>query len=391
MIYMDHAATTPTHPQVVEAMLPYFTQAYGNPSNVYSLSLNSRRAIDQARATVAECLGAKQASEIVFTGCGTESDNLALLGLARAHREEGNHVIISQIEHHAILHSAQQLEREGFRVTRVSVDNNGRVNPEQVAAALTPDTTVVSIMLANNEVGTIEPIAEVAQILKGHQAFLHTDAVQAVGAIPINVQELHVDALSLSAHKFFGPKGVGALYLRTGVKPLPVNYGGGQEHGLRSGTENVPGIVGLAKALQLATTNRAERSAAVAVKRDSLIAKMQAACPDAELTGHPTLRLPGSASFVFSDIEGESLLMQLNRKNICASAGSACASSALGISHVLQAMGVPAYKGRGSLRLTISEVTTDEEIDITVEAVAQAIAKLRALGPSSRRSNRPRH
>lgn len=383
MIYLDNAATTSVAPEVVEAMLPYFTKFYGNPSNIYGLSLASRRALDAARSTVAKSIGAKLPAEIFFTGCGTESDNLAVIGLARARRELGNHIITSTVEHHAVLHACDQLKKEGFEITRIPVDSQGMVSVDKVAAALTDKTVVVSIMLANNEVGTLQPIAEIAKLLANHQAYLHTDAVQATGSIPINVVELGVDALSMSAHKFHGPKGVGALYLRTGVRPLSVNYGGGQERGLRSGTENVPGIIGLAKALDIAVSTMKERSKELKAKRDYLIEKILTSVRGAELTGHPTLRLPGNASFVFPGVEGESLIMQLDRKGVCASSGSACASSALGISHVLEAMGYHSPLGRGSLRLTLDASVTYEELDEAIAIISKAAQKLQAMAPKS--------
>ncbi|MGM9999464.1 MAG: cysteine desulfurase family protein [Candidatus Bruticola sp.] len=383
MIYLDNAATTAVLPEVVEAMLPFFTKFYGNPSNIYGLSLASRRALDAARASMAKSLGAKLPAEIFFTGCGTESDNLAVIGLARARRELGNHIITTTVEHHAVLHACEQLKKEGFEITKISVDSNGLLDVDKVAAALTDKTILVSVMMANNEVGTIQPIAELGRLLANHQAYLHTDAVQAAGYIPINVDELGVDALSVSAHKFHGPKGVGALYLRTGVRPLSVNYGGGQERGLRSGTENVPGIIGMAKALEMACSDQEKRAESLRAKRDYLIEKILSSVRGAELTGHPALRLPGNASFVFPGVEGESLIMQLDRKGVCASSGSACASSALGISHVLEAMGYHAPLGRGSLRLTLNDAITYAELDEAADIIIKAALKLQAMAPKS--------
>lgn len=383
MIYLDNAATTPVKPEVLEAMLPYFTQFYGNASNIYGLSLASRRALDSAREIVAKAIGAKLPAEIFFTGCGTESDNLAVLGIALSRRELGNHVITSAVEHPAVLRSCDRLHKMGFEITRLPVDEFGMVSAESVKSALTPQTVLVSIMTANNEVGTVQPVAEIAGLLKGHQAFFHTDAVQAAGAIPINVEELGVDALSISAHKFGGPKGVGALYLRTGVRPEPVNCGGGQEHGLRSGTENVAGIIGLAKALELACLNMEERNKSWIEKRQFLIGKLLEEVPNGRLTGHPEQRLPGNASFVFPGVEGESLLMQLDRKGVCASAGSACASSALSVSHVLEAMGLHAPLARGSLRLTLAPDISYEDLEEAVAIIAKAVKKLQAVAPRS--------
>ena len=383
MIYLDHAATTCVLPEVVEAMLPFFTREYGNPSNVYSLSMRARRAVDGARETVALCLGARQASEIVFTGSGTEADNLALLGLARAHRGRGDHVITTRIEHHAVLHACDALESEGFRVTRLPVDGHGRVDPQSVVAACQRGTILVSVMLANNEIGTLQPVAEIAALLKDSGILLHTDAVQAVGSIPVDVRSLGVDAMSLSAHKFYGPKGVGALYLRAGTRIQPILHGGGQERGLRSGTENVPGLVGLARALELACQQPGDREVHLRGLRDRLIQGILGELPGAHLTGHPDLRLPGTASFVFEGAEGESILLQLDRKGICASTGSACSTATLEPSHVLKALNIPLKLAHGSLRLTLGRENTVEEVDQAIAAVVAAVRKLRALAPRS--------
>ncbi len=364
-------------------MLPFFTRDYGNPSNVYSLSMGARRAVDGARETVARCLGARQASEIVFTGSGTEADNLAILGLARAHRGRGDHVVTTRIEHHAVLHPCDALEREGFRVTRLPVDGHGRVDPQSVVAACEPGTILVSVMLANNEIGTLQPVADIAALLKDSGILLHTDAVQAVGSIPVDVRSLGVDALSLSAHKFYGPKGVGALYLRAGTRIQPLLHGGGQERGLRSGTENVPGLVGLARALELACQQPGDREVHLRGLRDRLIQGILGELPGAHLTGHPELRLPGTASFVFEGAEGESILLQLDRKGICASTGSACSTSTLEPSHVLRALNIPLKLAHGSLRLTLGRENTVEEVDQVIAAVVAAVRKLRALAPRS--------
>lgn len=388
MIYLDNAATTPVRPEVIEAMLPYFNQFYGNPSNLYSLALRSRRALDEARATVAKAIGARGPEEIVFTGCGTEADNLAVLGLARARQNLGRHIITSTIEHHAVLYACGELRREGFQVTKLAVDRYGLVDPQELAAALRPDTILVSIMAANNEVGTIQPLRQLAQVVAGHQAYFHTDAVQATGAIPLKVEEWGIDALSLSAHKFYGPKGVGALYLRQGVKPWSVNYGGGQERGLRSGTENVPGIIGLAKALELATQGLEERLEPWRAKRDFLKEKLLAALPEAQLTGHPQERLPGSVSLVIPRLEGESLLILLDRQGICASGGAACSAGHGGISHVLAAMGVGPELGRGSLRLTLAPDIEYELLEEAAEKIAAAVQKLWKVNAISARSHR---
>jgi len=384
MIYLDHAATTPVAPEVLEAMLPYFSRVYANPSNVHRLSLEARRGLDQARQSVAGHLGARQAGEIVFTASGTEADNLALLGLARAHRERGDHVITTRIEHHAVLHALDHLQLEGFRVTRLPVDEWGRVDPQAVLEACEPGTILVSVMLANNEIGTVQPVAEIAELLRGRGVLLHTDAVQAVGHIPVDVRQLGVDALSLSAHKFHGPKGVGVLYLKTGIRIEPLLYGGGQERGLRSGTENVPGVVGLARALELACAGREERAARLRALRDRLVERVLGEIPKAHLTGHPELRLPGTASFVFEGAEGESLLLQLDRKGICASTGSACSNATLEPSHVLKALGLPLQLAHGSLRLTLGRDNTLEEIDQAAQALVEAVQRLRSLAPRSR-------
>jgi len=384
MIYLDHAATTPVAPEVLEAMLPYFARVYANPSNVHRLSLEARRGLDQARQSVAGHLGARQAGEIVFTASGTEADNLAILGLARAHRERGDHVITTRIEHHAVLHALDHLQLEGFRVTRLPVDEWGRVDPQAVLEACEPGTILVSVMLANNEIGTVQPVAEIAELLRGRGVLLHTDAVQAVGHIPVDVRQLGVDALSLSAHKFHGPKGVGVLYLKTGIRIEPLLYGGGQERGLRSGTENVPGVVGLARALELACAGREERAARLRALRDRLVERVLGEIPKAHLTGHPELRLPGTASFVFEGAEGESLLLQLDRKGICASTGSACSNATLEPSHVLKALGLPLQLAHGSLRLTLGRDNTLEEIDQAAQALVEAVQRLRSLAPRSR-------
>lgn len=384
MIYLDHAATTAVAPEVVEAMLACFTQVYANPSNVHRPALEARRALDRARQSVAGNLGARQPGEIVFTASGTEADNMAILGLARAHRERGDHVITTRIEHHAILHACDELQREGFRITRLPVDEWGRVDPQAVVEAREPGTILVSVMLANNEIGTLQPVAEIASALKGSGILVHTDAVQAVGHIPVDVEQLGVDALSLSAHKFHGPKGVGALYLRSGVRLQPLVFGGGQERGLRSGTENVPGIVGLARALELACQGREERAERLRELRDRLVGRILGELSGARLTGHPELRLPGTASFVFQDAEGESLLLQLDRKGICASTGSACSNATLEPSHVLKALGLPLQLAHGSLRLTLGRENTPEEIDQAAQAVVEAVGRLRSLAPRAR-------
>jgi cysteine desulfurase len=378
---MDHAATTAVRPEVLEAMLPFFGERFGNPSNVYSLALDARRALDEARETVARCLGMACAGEVIFTSGGTEADNLALVGLARAHRRQGNHIITTQIEHHAVLHTCQALEREGFQVTYLPVDEQGRVSPEAVEAALRPHTILVSVMAANNEVGTLQPLAEIARRLSGRGVLLHTDAVQAAGSVPLDAQATGFDALSLSAHKLYGPKGAGALLLRSGVRLEPLLHGGGQEKGRRSGTENVPGAVGLATALRLACAEMPTAVPRLQALRDRLIGGVLASIEGVRLTGHPQERLPGLASFVFEAAEGESILLQLDRKGVCASTGSACSTATLEPSHVLRAMRLPLALARGSLRLSLGRGNTEEEVDYVLEVLPGIVSRLRSVAP----------
>ncbi|HEX2923473.1 MAG TPA: cysteine desulfurase NifS [Chloroflexota bacterium] len=379
-IYLDHAATTAVHPAVVEAMVPYFTEKYGNPSSIYSPAREARKALDWAHDTVAEILGASPA-EIMFTGCGTESDNLALKGVAFALRHKGNHIITTQIEHHAILHTCEYLEKRfGFRVTYLPVDQCGTVDLDALEKALTPDTILVSIMYANNEVGTIQPIEEISRIVKAHGVTFHTDAVQAGGSLDLNVDKLGVDMMSLSGHKFYGPKGVGVCYVRKGTTYWPQQQGGGQERGRRAGTENTAGIVGLATALKLAYEHLETNNAHSARLRDKLIEGITK-IPSSQLTGHPTNRLPNSASFVFEFVEGESILLSLDMLGIGASSGSACTSASLEPSHVLKAMGVPIERAHGSLRLTTGTDNTEADIDRVVEVLPGIIERLRAMSP----------
>ncbi|MHB0870489.1 MAG: cysteine desulfurase NifS [Chloroflexota bacterium] len=379
-IYLDHAATTPVDPAVVEAMIPYFTEKYGNPSSIYAPAREARKALDWARDTVARILGASPA-EIVFTSGGTESDNLALKGVAFANRQKGNHIITTQIEHHAILHACEYLEKRfGFRVTYLPVDQYGTVDLDALQRAMTPDTILVSIMAANNEVGTIQPIEEISRIVKTQGVLFHTDAVQAGGSLDLNVDKLGVDMLSLSAHKFYGPKGVGVFYVRKGTSYWPQQQGGGQERGRRAGTENTAGIVGLATALKLAYDRLDYYNAHASKLRDKLIEGI-GKIPSAHLTGHPTNRLPNSASFVFDFIEGESILLSLDMLGVGASSGSACTSASLEPSHVLKAMGVPIERAHGSLRLTTGKDNTEADIDRVVEALPGIIERLRAMSP----------
>lgn len=376
-IYLDHAATTPVDPRVVDAMLPYFTEAFGNPGGVYTLGRRSAAAIDDARETVARMLNCRP-TEVIFTGGGSESDNLAIKGIATALRARGNHIITSAIEHHGVLHTCEALEQNGYRVTYLPVDEFGRVRVEDVAAALTPETILVTIMLANNEIGTIQPIAEIGELCRARRIAFHTDAVQAGGALALDVVKLKVDALSLSAHKFYGPKGVGILYLRTGTRLTPQINGGSQERNRRAGTENVPSIVGAATALSLAQAEREQENARLIALRDHLIAGVLT-MPEVYLTGHPTDRLPNSASFVFRGIEGESLLLNLDLAGIAASSGSACTSAIVDPSHVLVALGLDDAWNRGHLRLTLGHSTTDEDIDQMLAQLPEMLTTLRQM------------
>jgi cysteine desulfurase len=379
-IYLDHAATTPLAPEVLEAISPYLGEQFGNPSSIYGLARGARRAIDDARDSVADLLGCR-AGEIVFTSGGTEADNLAIKGVAWANRARGKHLVASRIEHLAVLRSCEYLEKLGFEVSYVDVDRHGRVDPDAVAAAIRADTTLVSVMLANNEVGTIEPIREVAAITRARGVPLHTDACQAAGALSLDVDALGVDLLSLSAHKVYGPKGAGALYVRRGIQYHNLLHGGSNERGRRAGTENVAGIVGLAAALRLADRDLAGVNDHLRALRDRLVGGVLARVEGAHLMGHPSERLPSFASFVLDGIEGESMLLALDARNIFASSGAACTSGTLDPSHVLTAMGVPAALAHGSLRLTVGLTNTVEQIDRAVDELVQVVGKLRSLAP----------
>lgn len=381
LVYLDHAATTAVDPRVVEAMLPYFTATYGNASSVHSPGREAHQAVEKARQTVADILGAAP-KEIIFTSCGTESDNLAIRGVAFASRDKGNHIITSSIEHHAVSHTCEQLEKDfGFKVTYLPVDRRGRVDPDDVGRAITDQTILISIMYANNEVGTIQPIAEIGRIARARGIPLHTDAVQAGGTLDLDVDHLNVDLLSLSAHKFYGPKGVGVLYQRRATPLLPTQTGGGHERGRRAGTENVPYIVGLATALKLARQHRQQNSARIAALRDRLIQGLLETIPDCYLTGHPTDRLPNNASFVFGGVEGESILLNLDLMGVAASSGSACSSDSAEPSHVLTALGLPMKLCHGSLRLTLGNENTAGDVDYVLSILPSIIHKLRALSP----------
>ena len=376
-IYLDHAATTALDPRVLEAMLPYFTTEYGNASSIYTLGRHAMQAIDRAREQVAELLHCRP-TEISFTGCGSESDNLAIKGMAHASQKKGNHLLTSAIEHHAVLHTCQYLERFGFKTTYLPVDGYGCVDPEDVARAITDQTILVSVMYANNEVGTIEPVAEIGRICRARKIPFHIDAVQAGGALPIDVTELDADLLSLSAHKFYGPKGVGILYIRQGMRLLPQLQGGSQERGRRAGTENVAGIVGAATALQLVYEELPQVMPRMLALRNRLIDGLLS-IPGSQLTGHPTNRLPNNASFCFEGVEGESILLNLDLLGVAASTGSACTSGSVDPSHVLLAMGLPPEMAHGSLRLTLGKGNTDADVDTILNTVPGIVAKLRDL------------
>ena len=380
LIYLDNAATTKTAPEVVEAMLPYFSEFYGNPSSIYSLAGESKKAIDQARETIAGALGA-QPEEIYFTAGGTESDNWALKATAEYYRKKGNHIITTKIEHHAVLHSCQQLEKQGFEVTYLDVDENGVVKLEELKKAIRPTTILISVMYANNEIGTIQPIQEIGEIAHQKGILFHTDAVQAFGQLPIHVDDCHIDMLSASGHKLNGPKGIGFLYIRKGVKIRSFIHGGAQERKRRAGTENVPGIVGLGRAVERAVKTMEERTAKERELRDYLIGRVLAEIPYTRLNGHRSLRLPNNANFSFQFIEGESLLIMLDMEGICGSSGSACTSGSLDPSHVLLAIGLPHEIAHGSLRLTLNEENTKEELDFVVESLKRIIERLRSMSP----------
>lgn len=378
MIYLDNAATTRTAPEVVEAMLPYFTEYYGNAGSIYGLAGESRKALLRARETIAGTLGA-EANEIYFTAGGSESDNWALKAVFEAWQDKGRHIITSRIEHHAVLHTCEYLEKMGARVTYLDVDSEGLVDPGQLERAIRPDTILISVMAANNEVGTIQPVKEIGEIAAAHGILFHTDAVQAYGHLPLAVQEYHIDLLSASAHKFNGPKGAGFLYVgkKAGIRSFI--HGGQQERGRRAGTENVPGIVGMAAAARRAHEHMEERAQKERMLRDYLIGRIEAEIPDVALNGHRTKRLPNNVNFSFADMEGETMLIMLDMAQICASAGSACTSGAVDPSHVLLAMGLSKERARGSLRLTLSEENTREELDTVVEELSRIVARVRGM------------
>ena len=379
-IYMDNAATTRISQPVLEAMMPYLTEIYGNPSSVHGFGREARKAVENARRQVAEAIGAAP-SEIYFTGCGTEADNWAIRGAAYARKSKGNHIITTEIEHHAVLHTCQQLEKEGFEVTYLPVDGDGLVTAQQLEAAMKPETILVSIMAANNEIGTILPIEELAKVCKEKKVLFHTDAVQAIGSIKFDVHGMGIDMLSLSGHKFHAPKGIGALYIRNGVRIERFIQGGAQERTQRAGTENLTSIIGLGKAIEIAAANVDEHNSKLSAMRDHLMDRILTEIPYTRLNGHRTQRLPANVNISFRFIEGEALLLSLDMKGIAGSSGSACTSGSLDPSHVLLAIGLPHEIAHGSLRLSLSEDNTMEECDYVVDSLKEIVARLREMSP----------
>lgn len=379
-IYLDYAATTPTHPLVLKAMLPWFTDGFGNPSSIHSFGQEAKGAIEEAREKVARLIGAKS-DEIVFTGSGTEADNFAIKGVAYAKEHEGKHIITTAIEHHAVIETCKFLEKRGFKLTYLSVDRDGLVDLGEVKKAITDETILISVMHANNEIGTIEPIQEIARIAKDTEICFHTDAVQTVGHLPVDVDELKVDLVSISAHKFCGPKGVGALYIRKGTRIVPFMNGGEQEHGRRASTQNVPGIVGFGKACQLAQQEMGQEKERLETLRDKLINGILNRIDHVHLNGHPTQRLPNNVNISLEFVEGESILLNLDLMGIAASTGSACSSSVLEASHVLLALGLPHESAHSSLRFSLGQETTEKDVDYVLEKLPQIVKKLRAMSP----------
>jgi cysteine desulfurase len=379
-IYLDYAATTPTHPEVVKAMLPYFTEVFGNPSTIYACGQEAKGAVEEARNNIASLIGARD-EEIVFTSGGTEADNFAIKGVAYANESRGNHIITTSFEHHAVLETCHFLEKRGFKVTYLPVDEHGLVTAEDVRRAITDKTILVSIMHANNEIGSIEPLAEIGRVTREAGVYLHTDAVQTVGHIPINVDELGVDLLSMSAHKLYGPKGIGALYIRKGTKLLSFMHGGEQERGRRASTENVPGIVGFGRAVEIARQEMGEEIERLVFLRGYLIHGLQERIDRTRLNGHPQQRLPNNVNISISYVEGESMVLNLDLEGICASTGSACSSAIIEPSHVLTALGLHPLEAHSSLRLSLGKWTTREEIDRVLEVLPGIVAKLRAMSP----------
>jgi len=379
-IYLDNAATTPVSPQVLKKMLPYFTEHFGNASSIYETGRDARKAVDAARRQAAAAINAKP-QEIYFTAGGSESDNWAIKGAAFARRKKGNHIITTSVEHHAVLHTCQWLETQGFEVSYLPVDEYGRVSARQVEEAITEKTILISIMAANNEIGTLMPIAEIAKVAKAHGILMHTDAVQAMGAVPVDVEAWGVDLLSLSGHKFHGPKGIGVLYIRTGVKLDSLVHGGAQERGRRAGTENLPAIVGIGEAMEIAAKNQPANAEKMTRLRDRLIARLLESIPDVRLNGHPTERLPGNVNISVRYIEGEALLLRLDLAGIAASSGSACTSGSLDPSHVLLAIGLPHEIAHGSLRFSLSDTSTEADVDAVAEVLPGIVRTLRDMSP----------
>jgi cysteine desulfurase len=382
-IYLDHAATTPTRPEVVKAMLPFFTDAFGNPSSIYSYGQEAKGAVEEARTKVAELIGARS-EEIVFTSGGTEADNFALKGIAYANEHKGNHIITTPIEHHAVLEACKFLEKKGFQITYLPVDKYGLVDPDDVRKAITNKTILISVMHANNEVGTMEPVEEIGEIAREAGVYFHSDAVQTVGHIPVNVDRLKVDLLTISAHKLYGPKGVGALYVRKGTKLVPLMHGGEHEKRRRAGTENVPGIVGLGKAAELAGQEIGKEAERLARLRDQLVGGLVKKIDHIHFNGHPTKRLPNNVNVSVDFVEGESMLLNLDLEGICASTGSACSSASLEPSHVLLALGLPHEQAHGSLRFTLGRENTEADVERVLEVLPAIVAKLRAMSPFSK-------
>ncbi len=379
-VYLDNSATTPLKKEVLDEMIPYLTEHFGNPSSIYKIGREAKAAVEKAREQVASAIGA-DVKEIFFTGCGTEADNWAIKGVALAKEKKGKHIITSKIEHHAVLHTLESLEKQGFEVTYLGVDEYGKISLDELKDAIRPDTILITIMTANNEVGTIQPIEKIGAIAKEHGVLFHTDAVQAIGSMEINVRDMNIDLLSLSAHKFGGPKGVGALFARTNVRPAIFMHGGAQERARRAGTENVASIVGLGKAIELATANIAEKTEKIRAMRDRLLKEIPEKIPYIKLNGHPTDRLCGNVNFSFNFIEGEALLLMLDLNGIAASSGSACTSGSLDPSHVLLALGLPHEIAHGSLRLSVGEVNTMDDIDYVLEVLPTIVQRLRDMSP----------
>lgn len=379
-VYLDNAATTSTKPEVVDVMLPYFTENFGNPSSVYDFAAKNKKAVNDSRQMIADALHA-DLRDVYFTAGGSEADNWALVATAEAYEEKGKHIITSKIEHHAILHTCDYLEKRGFEITYIDVDENGIIRLDRLKEAIRPDTILISVMFANNEIGTIQPIKEIGVLAREHGVLFHTDAVQAFGQVPIDVDEMNIDMLSVSGHKLHGPKGIGCLYIRKGLKLRSFIHGGAQERKRRAGTENVPGIVGFGKAVSLAVSTMEERTREEKETRDYLIEKIEKSIPYCRLNGHRSKRLPNNVNFSFQFVEGESLLIMLDMEGICASSGSACTSGSLDPSHVLLAIGLPHEIAHGSLRMTLSEDTTKEDIDYVVEKLSGIVEKLRSMSP----------